>query len=94
MRIERITIINKRGLHARAAAKLVTTTTPFTARILIRVASANDTNNWVDAKSVMSLMLLAATQGTDIEVQTDGADEQCAMEAILTLIAQRFEEDE
>lgn len=94
MLIERVTIINKRGLHARAAAKLVTTATPFTARIQVRVASATCENHWVDAKSVMSLMLLAATQGTDIEVQVDGQDEACAMEAILTLITQRFEEDE
>lgn len=94
MLIERVTIINKRGLHARAAAKLVTTATPFKARVLVRVASETNANNWVDAKSVMSLMLLAATQGTDIEVQTDGHDEHCAMESVLTLIAQRFEEEE
>lgn len=94
MLIERVTIINKRGLHARAAAKLVTTATPFKARVLVRIASEDDTNNWVDAKSVMSLMLLAANQGTDIEIQTDGQDEHCAMEAIRNLIAQRFEEGE
>lgn len=94
MLIERVTIINKRGLHARAAAKLVTTAMPFEARIQVRVASSACENHWVDAKSVMSLMLLAATQGTDIEVQADGHDEACAMEAILKLITERFEEDE
>jgi len=89
MLTETITIINKRGLHARAAAKFATTSAQFGCRTQARVSGS-----WVDAKSVMSLMLLAATQGTDLEVCTEGEDEVAAMEAIRTLIQARFEEDE
>lgn len=89
MLTETITIINKRGLHARAAAKFATTAAQFSARI-----QARTNGSWVEAKSVMSLMLLAATQGTDLEVSTEGDDESNAMAAIKSLIADRFEEDE
>ena len=89
MLTETITIINKRGLHARAAAKFATTAAQFTARI-----QARTNGSWVEAKSVMSLMLLAATQGTDLEVSTEGEDETNAMAAIKSLIQDRFEEDE
>ena len=89
MLTETITIINKRGLHARAAAKFATTAAQFSARI-----QARTNGSWVEAKSVMSLMLLAATQGTDLEVSTDGDDEINAMAAIKSLIEDRFEEDE
>ena len=89
MQSETYLIINKRGLHARAAAKLATLAAQFSARI--RVSTVG---NWVDAKSVMSLMLLAATQGTNIEVQTEGDDEVVALAAVKALIENRFEEDE
>ena len=89
MLTESIRIINKRGLHARAAAKFATTSAKFSCRTQARI-----NGSWVDAKSVMSLMLLAATQGTDLEVCTEGDDEHAAMEAIRILIQARFEEDE
>ena len=89
MLTETITIINKRGLHARAAAKFATTAAQFSARI-----QARTNGSWVEAKSVMSLMLLAATQGTDLEVSTEGEDESSAMAAIKSLIQDRFEEEE
>ena len=89
MLTETITIINKRGLHARAAAKFATLSAQFSARTQVRTHSS-----WVDAKSVMSLMLLAATQGTDLEVSVEGDDETIAMESIRILINNRFEEDE
>jgi phosphotransferase system HPr (HPr) family protein len=82
-------LINKRGLHARAAAKFATLAAQFACKSQARVSG-----NWVDAKSVMSLMLLAATQGTDLEVSTEGEDELAAMNAIRQLINGRFEEDE
>lgn len=91
---ESMTIINKRGLHARAAAKLVTTAGAFSARIQVRIATPDGCNNWADAKSVMSLMLLAATQGTTLDVSTDGKDEVDAMNAVRKLLAERFEEDD
>lgn len=89
MLTEIILIINKRGLHARAAAKFATLAAQFGCRSQVRT-----NGSWVDAKSVMSLMLLAATQGTNIEVSTEGDDQVQAMEAIKALINNRFEEDE
>jgi phosphotransferase system HPr (HPr) family protein len=89
MLTETITIINKRGLHARAAAKFATLSAQFRCRIQARV-----NGGWVDAKSVMSLMLLAATQGTELEISTEGDDEVKAMDSIKSLINNRFEEEE
>lgn len=83
------TIINKLGLHARAAAKLVSTTSSFASQIEI----AKD-NNWVDAKSIMSVMLLAASKGTPISIRTNGSDEAQAMQAVIDLIEDYFEEGE
>jgi len=83
-------IINKRGLHARAAAKLATLANQYQAHTRARVGEGN----WVDAKSVMSLMLLAATQGTRLEVDVEGDDCELALAAISALVADRFEEGE
>lgn len=94
MLIQTLTIINKRGLHARAAAKFASTSARFSAGIKARVHSHCDENNWVDGKSVMSLMLLAATQGTDLEIIAEGDDAGQALDALRQLIEQRFEEDE
>ncbi len=88
--IERaITIINKRGLHARAAAKMASTAARFGANIQVQLAGKS-----VDSKSVMSLMLLAAAQGTDITLIADGKDEDLAMTTLVALIEDRFGEDE
>ncbi len=84
-------IINKRGLHARAAAKLAATCAQFASKIQLRKTT---TDHWVDGKSIMSIMLLAAGVGTQIEVSTDGDDADTALIAIQQLIANRFEEDE
>jgi phosphocarrier protein HPr len=90
MLIETLAIINKKGLHARAAAKLATLANQPQARIQARVGQGN----WADAKSVMSLMLLAASMGTNLEVSCEGDDADTAMEAIRALIADRFDEGE
>jgi phosphocarrier protein NPr len=84
-----ITIINKLGLHARAAAKLVSTATAYGCTI-----KAGKDGQWVDAKSIMSIMMLAASKGTELDLQFDGADEVKAMDALTTLINNRFDEDE
>lgn len=84
-----ITIINKLGLHARAAAKLARTAGRFAAKVQVRNGQST-----VDGKSVMSLMLLAAGRGTALEICTNGEDEEGAMAAIETLINNRFDEDE
>lgn len=84
---ESITIINQLGLHARAAAKLVTTASHYESRVRI-IKEDRD----VDGKSIMSVMLLAASCGTEIEIMTDGPDEQEAYEALRDLINDRFGE--
>jgi len=88
--IERqITIINKLGLHARAAAKLVNTASAHAAEVLIRKNGQE-----INGKSIMGVMMLAASCGTQIELITNGADEQQAMEALVALIEDRFGESE
>lgn len=84
-----VTIINKLGLHARAAAKLVSTASAFGSKIKIAFNGKE-----VDGKSIMSVMMLAASKGCDIQIKVDGEDEHAAMEAIIQLINNRFDEDE
>lgn len=84
-----ITIINKLGLHARAAAKLVKTSSGFESDIQIRKDERE-----VDGKSIMSVMMLAASRGTDIELIIDGPDEQAALDALTALIDDYFGEGE
>lgn len=82
------TTINKAGLHARAAAKLVELTGGLESAIQI------GHDKMVDGKSILSLMMLAAVQGTEISIEVDGADEERAMSAVLKLIENRFDEAE
>jgi len=84
-----ITIINKLGLHARASAKIVATASRYESKIeIIR----NDKT--VNAKSIMGVMMLAASKGAEIEIITDGSDELEAINAIEQLINDRFDEGE
>lgn len=84
-----ITIINKLGLHARAAAKFVTLASSFDSTIeLVRNGSA------VNGKSIMGVMMLAASQGTELTLRATGSDENNAIEKISELITDRFGEDE
>lgn len=84
-----IFIINKLGLHARAAAKLITTTSRFACDVRL-IKEGRE----VDGKSIMSVMMLAASKGTCLTVKTCGSDQQQAMQAIEALINNRFDEDE
>lgn len=84
-----ITIINKLGLHARAAAKLVAKASEFESSVQL---SRNDRK--VDAKSIMPVMMLAASQGTEVELIADGPDESEAIDALETLINDYFGEGE
>ena len=86
---EPVTIINRLGLHARAAAKLIYCAAGFSSQITLR---KNDQT--VDAKSIMSVMMLAAGQGTTLHLTIEGHDEMAAREAILALINNRFGESE
>ncbi|PLW82905.1 HPr family phosphocarrier protein [Kineobactrum sediminis] len=84
-----VTIINKLGLHARAAAKFVGCASGFSSSI-----KAGRDGKLVDGKSIMSVMMLAAGQGTTLDLHIQGEDEQEALAALLTLVADRFDEDE
>lgn len=85
----KITIINKLGLHARAAAKLINTTTRFSSDIRILKEGRE-----VDGKSIMSVMMLAASKGTELTITANGTDQADAITAIATLINNRFDEEE
>jgi phosphocarrier protein len=82
-----VTIINKLGLHARAAAKLVSCASSFSSSV-----QAGKDGQLVDAKSIMSVMMLAAGKGTVLDIHIDGEDEEAALEALKTLIENRFDE--
>jgi len=84
---ERVEIINRLGLHARAAAKLVDCASRFSSRIQIGTSE-----QLVDAKSIMSVMMLAAGKGTQLHIVIDGKDEQQAFDALTQLITDRFGE--
>ena len=84
-----ITIVNKLGLHARAAAKFVACTSAYSSSV-----QAGVDGELVDGKSIMSVMMLAAGKGTVLELQIDGSDEEEALTALKTLIENRFEEPE
>lgn len=84
-----ITIINKLGLHARAAAKFVATASKYLSEIQVK-----KDNQSVNGKSIMGVMMLAASKGTELELVIDGEDEVEMNEAIVNLINNRFGEEE
>ncbi len=83
------TISNKLGLHARASAKLTKLAGSFPCEVWITRGERR-----VNAKSIMGVMMLAAGLGSTVEVETNGADEQAAMDALLALMADKFGEGE
>ena len=82
------TIVNEKGLHARASAKLVEVVEEFDAE-----ATVSKDGMSVTGDSIMGLLMLAAARGTEIEVTTSGNDAEALAEAIETLVANRFGED-
>lgn len=84
-----ITIINKLGLHARAAAKLVSTASAYSSKIKLAFNGKE-----VDGKSIMSVMMLAASKGSELTIKIDGDDEVASMTALIELINNRFDEEE
>lgn len=86
---QNLTIINKYGLHTRAAAKLAAVAAKFQSKIeLIR------RDHRIDCKSIMGLITLGATKGTILELIISGADELEARDAIVNLVNNRFEEQD
>ncbi len=82
-------IINKLGLHARASAKLTQTAGKFQSEVWMSKGTKR-----VNAKSIMGVMMLAAGKGSKVTIETNGADEQAAMDALMALIADYFGEGE
>lgn len=89
MQSETITIINKLGLHARAAAKLVNTASRFRSEVRLRREERE-----ANAKSIMGVMMLAAAKGTEMLLEVEGPDEVEAFRAMKELITDRFGEGE
>ena len=85
----RTSINNKLGLHARASAKLTKLAGSFASEVWMSKGERR-----VNAKSIMGVMMLAAGIGSTVEIETDGGDEQAAMDALLALINDKFGEGE
>ncbi len=86
---ETVTIINKLGLHARAASRLVNCASQFESEVFL---SRKD--NRVNAKSIMGVMMLAASKGVELGLEVEGRDEQACRDALVALIDDRFGEPE
>ncbi|MDJ0955668.1 MAG: HPr family phosphocarrier protein [Arenicellales bacterium] len=86
---QNVRVINKLGLHARAATKLVNEAAGYDCEILL----CRD-GQQADAKSIMGIMMLAASQGTELELVISGTDERSALHSIVDLFENRFGEDE
>lgn len=84
-----VKIINKLGLHARASAKFVATAARFQSHLDVTKQSQT-----VNGKSIMGVMMLAASQGSELTLQFDGPDEEAMQKALVDLINNRFGEDE
>lgn len=82
-------IVNRLGLHARAAAKFVTCASGFASVVMVERNGRR-----VNGKSIMGIMTLAAARGTSIQVEVRGDDEEAAMSALAELVADRFGEGE
>tara|TARA_Y100000766_G_C18761490_1_gene533636 strand:+ start:412 stop:675 length:264 start_codon:yes stop_codon:yes gene_type:complete len=86
MRSARVTVINPKGLHARAAARFVKVVSDY--KSVVRVGKTK----MVDGKSILSLMMLAAIKGTVLKIETEGIDEDIAIETITKLVRGGFGE--
>ncbi len=89
MQERQLEITNKKGLHARAAAKLINLTHNFESEVIVARG-----DNEVNGKSILGLLMLAAHQGSWITVRVNGSDEDAALERISDLIESKFEESE
>ena len=86
----RVTIANRLGLHARAAARLVNVARQFTSNIRLE---RPDTGQMADGKGIYGVLLLTASRGTELLVLADGGDAQQAVDALCRLVERRFEEE-
>jgi phosphocarrier protein len=88
MTSQAVTVVNQLGMHARAAAKFVHLATRYEARVRV----ARDRRE-MDGKSIMGILLLAASRGSTITISADGADERDAVDALVALVQSGFGED-
>jgi phosphotransferase system HPr (HPr) family protein len=86
----RVTITNKLGLHARPAMVFVELAGKFKSDVTVRRCDASDP---VDGKSIMQMMMLAATQGTEIELSANGEDAEEALSELVALVESKFGEE-
>jgi len=86
---KKATIINKLGLHARAAAKFVKIANRFKSSVKIEKDGVV-----VDGKSILGILTLAAVQGTNIRLSVSGMDEKASIKALVSLIENKFDEEE
>ncbi len=89
MQEKKVTLINKRGLHARAATRVVQTCQEYQAKTEI---SLNERT--ANARNIMQLLMLAAPCGTELTLRTEGADEHQAIAALEALVLNRFDEED
>lgn len=89
MQKREVEIVNKLGLHARASAKLTQAASGFQSEVWLERNGKR-----INAKSIMGVMMLAAAKGAMVIIETEGADEDAAMQAIVDLIADKFGEGE
>ena len=82
-----VTIVNELGLHARAATRLVNCASGFKSEVFVVKGSRR-----INAKSIMGVLTLAASTGTELVIEADGADEEAALDAVIRLINDRFGE--
>lgn len=87
----RVVIVNRLGLHARAAARLVRTACAFRSELRLERA---DRSASAEAKSILSVLMLAASRGTELSVTANGEDEEEALQALCELIETGFGEIE
>ncbi len=92
MHLRRITIPNRLGLHARAAAKLVRLANTY--KCVVTVARCDTPAKIADAKSIFGILMLAATQHTEIQMVAEGDDELAALDALCKLVENKFGEKE
>jgi phosphocarrier protein HPr len=90
MKQRQVTVVNRLGLHARAAARFVNLANQY--RCEVKIARA-DTRQSVDGKSILGVLLLAAARGIDLIVTTNGEDEERALQALCNLIENKFGEE-
>jgi phosphotransferase system HPr (HPr) family protein len=86
-----VRVVNRLGLHARAAARLVRTASCFKSAVRLE---RSDRKGAADAKSILSVLVLAAARGTDLRVTAEGADERAALDAVCALFTSGFGESE